>query len=456
MYITPELLRRYNQAGPRYTSYPTALQFDGAFDADAYLRHLHLERENQKPLSVYMHLPFCESRCLYCACNATASPDHDKVSGPYLVRLVREMGLVAGAMRTRREVAQLHLGGGTPTYHSPAELNGLMGYFRSWFEFTPDAELSVEVDPRVTSEEHLAVLAEQGFRRISLGVQDLDPAVQQAIGRVQSIEETARVVEQARALGFTSVNIDLIYGLPLQTLTSFRRTVQAVIELNADRAAIYSFAWVPSKQPHQKALNPATFPDAETKFQLLAQAREQFAEAGYEMIGIDHVARRHDELAQAQGRGTLHRNFMGYTVQRTESMIGLGPSSIGYVGGAYVQNTRRLSEYLRAIDEGHLPVARGLELSEDDRLRARVIEEIMCNGQVSGELLKARPGLSFGQHFAAELAAVKERCPELALVQEDSIELTELGRTFARNVAMCFDAYLPRSGDEAGLYSQTV
>ncbi len=456
MRITPELLRRYNQAGPRYTSYPTASQFDGAFDSDEYFRRLTVEREHRQPLSVYMHLPFCESRCLYCACNATASPDHDRVSGPYLVRLIREMGMVAAAMRTRRQVAQLHLGGGTPTYHSPSELNGLMGYFRSWFEFTPDAELSVEVDPRVTTQEHLSVLAEQGFRRISLGVQDLEPVVQQTIGRVQSIEETARVVEQARALGFTSVNIDLIYGLPLQTLESFRRTVDAVIGLQADRSAIYSFAWVPWMQPHQKSLNPATFPDADTKFQLLSQAREQFADAGYDMIGIDHVARPDDGLSQAQANGKLHRNFMGYTVQRTESLIGLGLSSIGYMGGAYVQNTRKLADYLRAIDAGRLPVERGLALSDEDRLRAWVIEELMCNGQVSGEHLNSHLGVPFGEHFAAELAAVQAKCPELALVKEDSIELTDLGRSFARNVAMCFDAYLPRVGDEGVRYSQTV
>lgn len=456
MRVTPELLRRYNQAGPRYTSYPTALQFDAAFDSTAYLERLELERESRLPLSVYMHLPFCESRCLYCACNVTVSPNHDRVSGPYLARLVREMGMVAGVLGARRQVAQLHLGGGTPTYHSPSELNGLMEYFRSWFDFTPDAELSVEVDPRVTSEEHLRVLAEQGFRRISLGVQDLDPEVQQAIGRVQTIEETARVVQQARALGFTSVNMDLIYGLPLQTLDSFRRTVDAVIGLGADRSAIYSFAWVPWMQHHQKALDPATFPDADTKFQLLAQAREQFVDAGYEMIGIDHVARPDDELAQAQAKGTLHRNFMGYTVQRTESMIGLGLSSIGYVGGAYVQNTRKLADYLRAIDAGRPPVERGFALSDEDRLRAWVIEEIMCNGQVSGELVEARFGVSFGEHFATELAEVRAKCPELALVHADSIELTEMGRAFARNVAMCFDAYLPRVGDDAGRYSRTV
>ena len=456
---TADLLARYDRPGPRYTSYPTAVEFHDGFTAADYDARLAAANAlGDAPLSLYVHLPFCEERCLFCGCHVIVTK-HKEMAAPYLDLLARETQLLAARLPDRRRVAQLHLGGGTPTYYSPAQLTALLTPLLREFRPIAGAELALEADPRVTTIAHLDALADLGFNRISLGVQDLTPAVQEAVNRVQTLEQTAALIEHARRRGFRGINVDLIYGLPLQTPESFERTVDAIIGLGVDRAAVYSFAFVPWVRGNQKKLEEDQLPDAETKVALFAIARERFLEAGYEPIGMDHFARPDDELARAKREGRLRRNFQGYTVIPGADVIGLGISAIGDVRGAYVQNEKKLSTYEEAVTAGVLPVARGVARSADDELRRTVIHELMCNMRLDTGAIERQFGIPFAPYFADDLAELAEyERTGMVRVSPAAIEVTPLGELFIRNLAMCFDRYQreKHAAQASPVFSRTV
>lgn len=454
-----ELLARLDRPGPRYTSYPTAVEFHEGFTADDYaVRLAEADRLGDAPLSLYVHLPFCRERCLFCGCHVIITP-HQHVAAPYLELLKREAAMLASHLPHRRALGQLHLGGGTPTYYAPAQLKDFLSDLLRHFRPLPGAELAVEVDPRVTTTEHLDVLADLGFNRISLGVQDLTPEVQEAINRIQSLEQTAALVEHARRRGFHGINVDLIYGLPLQLPETFERTVDAVIALGVDRAAVYSFAYVPWVRGHQKTIDTELLPDATTKLMLFGIARERFLAAGYVPIGMDHFARPEDELARALGESRLRRNFQGYSVVPAEDVIGLGISAIGDVRGAFVQNEKKLSTYEAQVMAGRLPVARGLARSEDDEVRRAVIHDLMCNFHVDTAEIARRFGVDFDRYFAADLELLREPAREgLVSVRPGRIEATPVGELLIRNIAMCFDRYQreKHASESRPVFSRTV
>ena len=456
--IGPELLARYDSAGPRYTSYPTAVEFREDFQEPDYLRALgRADACGEAPLSVYTHLPFCERRCTFCGCHSFATT-RKEVAGPYLEHLLREIELVAARLPHRRKIAQFHLGGGTPTYFSPTQLERLVLGFARHFEFLPHAELAVEVDPRVTDEAHLEMLARLGFNRISMGVQDFSPEVQQAIGRRQTREQTTNLVAHARQHGFGGINFDLIYGLPAQQPESFANTLAQTVALRPDRVAVYSFAYLPMVRSNQKLIDVQAVPDRDTKFRLLAMAREAFLAAGYQAIGMDHFALPSDELAVAQRQGLLSRNFMGYTVNPGDDTLGFGVSAIGDVRGALVQNEKKLARYYRLLDNGRLPVQRGYARSRDDEIRRDAILSLMCNFTISRATLEARYGIAFASYFRETLAKLAPFEKDgMCRIDEQGVHAVGLGQIFVRNLAMCFDAYLtPRQQLGRPVFSRTV
>ena len=455
MHLDPDLLQRYDRPGPRYTSYPTAVEFNDTVGPDTAQARLRALGDSGEAAGLYLHLPFCEARCHYCACNVVVSPLRERVVTPYLDALEQEITLTRAALGRRVPIAQLHLGGGTPTYHTPHELERVLRAVHTHMDVLDDAECSVEVDPRVTTRAHLEMLHRYGFRRLSIGVQDTNPVVQEAIGRVQPNATNRAVVEAARAVGFTSVNVDLIYGLPHQTPETLRQTVADALELGADRLAVYSFAWVPTARGHQRRMPVDALPSPEAKMALLLTLHACFDAAGYVSIGIDHFAHPDDELAIAQRSGTLGRTFMGYTTMRASDWIGLGVSSIGYVRGAYVQNTRHLGRYQSALAAGVLPVERGVELNGDDQIRAHVIRELMCNFGVDKREVSARFAIDFDVYFQQSLAALAPYAEDgLVQLEPSAVRATEQGRAFTRNLAMCFDAYRAVGRDDG--FSQTV
>ena len=457
--ITADLLARYDRPGPRYTSYPTAVEFaDGFTTADYETRLAAADALGDAPLSLYVHLPFCEERCLFCGCHVIVTK-HREMAAPYLEMLKRETALLASRLPHRRRIAQLHLGGGTPTYYTPAQLTDLLTPLLREFRPMPGAELALEADPRVTTAAHVDALADLGFNRISLGVQDLTPEVQRAVNRVQSLEQTAALVEHARRRGFRGINVDLIYGLPLQTPESFERTVDAVIALGVDRTAVYSFAFVPWVRGNQKKLDDDQLPTPETKIALFALARERFLRAGYDAIGMDHFARPDDELARARREGRLRRNFQGYTVIPGDDVLGLGISAIGDVRGAYVQNEKKLSTYEEAVRAGVLPVARGVARTADDDIRRTVIHELMCNFRVDMVAIERAYGIDFHDYFVADLGELERHAREdMVRVSDRMIEATAVGELFVRNLAMCFDRYQRErhANAERPVFSRTV
>jgi len=456
--VTAELLERYDRPGPRYTSYPTAVEFHTGVDAAEYDRRLRIaDGTADAPLSLYMHLPFCEHRCLFCGCNVIISPDKTRAT-PYLDLLRRELGLLAERLTARRSLSQVHLGGGTPTYFSPEELTRLLRDVFGVFKPLTNAELAVEIDPRVTHREHIDALADLGFNRVSLGVQDVDPRVQEAIARIQTVAETAEIIEHARTRGYTGINIDLIYGLPHQTPEEFAKTVDTVIDMGIDRSAVYSFAYVPWIHGQMKRLAPNALPDRRTKLAIFAVARERFLAAGYEAIGMDHFARPDDELARAKREGRLKRNFQGYCVVPADDVLGLGISAIGDIAGAYVQNAKKLSGYQEALEAGRLPIERGVALCADDRLRRHVIHSLMCNFAIDIPAVERRFDISFTDYFAEDIALLAEHeRTGMVSIGTDAIRATDLGQIFIRNLAMCFDSYLRRGErDEKKPFSRTV
>jgi oxygen-independent coproporphyrinogen-3 oxidase len=444
-----ELVRRYEIAAPRYTSYPTAPEWKKDFGPEQQADKLEeAGREDPgSPLSVYVHLPFCREMCTYCGCNVVITRDQCKADG-YLDHVAKEMDLASAKLKERRRLAQIHWGGGTPTFLDPAQIERLWGEITKRFAVEPNAEVAIEIDPVVTSREQLALLRRLGFNRLSMGVQDFDPKVQQAVNRIQPAEQTASLVEYARSLGFGGVNFDLIYGLPFQNAESWARTLETVVRMRPDRMAVYSFAYVPEVRPHQRKIDKSWLPAGMTKLGLFLQAYKAFVTAGYRPIGMDHFALPDDELARAQDSRALGRNFQGYTVTAAQDSVGFGATGISDVRGAWSQNVHPLKQYYERVDAGRFATERGLVLTDDDKRRRQVITQLMCNFWVD---------LGSDGYFAKELERLQafERDGLLKL-DGSQVELTPLGRLFVRNVAATFDAYLGKEGKDRPTFSRTV
>ena len=455
--LSPDLLEKYDRPGPRYTSYPTAPHFSSDFDEGDYRQRLQIAGSSvDEPLSMYVHLPFCEERCTFCGCNVVVSPRRGPEE-PYLEALQTELETLRTALGPRRRLNQLHWGGGTPTYLSPAQCEQLFEAITSRFELTDDAEVALEIDPCVTTMEHLETLRRLGFNRLSMGVQDLDPEVQKAIKRVQPLELTREHVVEARRLGFTSINIDLVYGLPLQNEGEFRGTVRTVIdELAPDRVACFSYAHVPWIKPHQRQLEVSPMPSGWEKFRLFVGAAEEFTGAGFRFVGFDHFARPGDELATALDEDRVHRNFMGYTVMPASDQIGIGVTSIGDVAGAYVANEKKLASYQRVVAEARLPVERGLLRTPEDVLRRAVIHRIICGLKLDFSWVEHNFEVDPRTHFETALTDLQPMVADGLVEMDDSgLEVSAAGRFFLRNICMPFDNYLSQTSD-GPVYSRTV
>lgn len=454
--VSEEFLAKYNRPGPRYTSYPTAPVWDDKFHQADLEEFLHNAESAATPVSLYMHLPFCESLCLFCACNVVIQKDK-KAAIPYLESLKAEINHVSQFVSRQREVVQFHWGGGTPTYLSPAQLQDLFAHTRERFSFAANAEIGIEVDPRVTTHEHLATLRTLGFNRLSMGIQDFTPEVQKTINRVQPFELTRDLIVEARRLGFDSVNVDLIYGLPYQTAASFAETINKVLELNPDRIAMFSYAHVPWLRKQQGAFQ-GHLPEGMEKFHIFKTGVRKFTDAGYLYIGMDHFARPGDELAVAQSNRTLHRNFQGYTTKAGADLYGMGVSAISSIGEAYAQNDRALATYQSAIAERGLATMRGYRLNYDDLLRREVITRLLCHTVVRKREIENTFQIRFDDYFHGELAELRAmRDDGLVLLSDDEIRVTPLGRIFIRNLAMPFDRYLrEQKMDSRPLFSKTL
>ncbi|PIT71601.1 oxygen-independent coproporphyrinogen III oxidase [Limnohabitans sp. JirII-31] len=444
--MSPDLLRRYDVAGPRYTSYPTADRFVEAFGESDYLQALQQRREGVAvkayPLSLYIHIPFCEALCYYCACNKIITKHHER-GAEYLRYLEREVALNVAHLGAGQTVSQLHLGGGSPTFLNDDELRALMAMLRRNFEFAPGGEYSIEVDPRTVTAERLNTLALLGFNRLSFGVQDFDPDVQKAVHRIQPAQQVFDLVAASRALGFDSVNIDLIYGLPMQTPETFERTLAQVVDLRPDRIALYGYAHLPERFKPQRRIHSQDLPPASAKLVMLSSALRVLMGAGYVYVGMDHFALPNDALAVAKRQGRLHRNFQGYSTQPDCDLIALGVSAIGHVGATFSQNVKTLEAYYDLLDQGRLPVERGLALSRDDLVRRTIIMALMCQGHVLFESVEVAHLLDFKKYFATELQTLADmQAQGLVTLDGNGIQVTELGWFFVRGVAMVFDKYL--------------
>ena len=451
--VSPDLLQRFDVPGPRYTSYPTADRFVEAFTAADYGQALVQRRTGPTgltmPLSLYVHIPFCESLCYYCACNKIITKHHNRAVS-YLRYLSREIDLHTAQLGQGQAVTQLHLGGGSPTFLSDDELRELMAMLRRSFTMVPGGEYSIEIDPRTVDGTRLRALADMGFNRLSFGVQDFDPDVQKAVHRIQPFEQVSELMAQAREVGFDSINVDLIYGLPRQTPESFARTLAQVAQLRPDRIALYAYAHLPERFKPQRRITSADLPGAAAKVAMLTHSLAAFMAAGYVYIGMDHFALSNDALAVAKRQGRLHRNFQGYSTQPDCDLIGLGVSAIGRIGPTYSQNAKTMEEYCDHLDQGRLPVVRGLALNRDDLARRAVIMALMCQGQVLFESIELAWLLDFRSYFAAELEQLRDLADAgLVLLDESGIQVTAQGWFFVRAVAMVFDRYLQADRNRA-------
>lgn len=454
-----ELVKRYDGPGPRYTSYPTAVQFHEGFAADDYARLARLSnaKRDMRQLSLYVHIPFCHSLCYYCGCHkiVTRTPG---VAAEYLDYVFKEASLHAELYDQDRPVLQLHLGGGTPTYLSDVEMRALMEGLSRYYPLraSGDREYSLEIDPRTTGPEMLPLLAELGFNRLSMGIQDFDPQVQRAVNRVQEVDHTLGLIRQAREVGFVSVSVDLIYGLPHQDLERFEKTLDLVVEARPDRIATYNYAHLPRMFKAQRLIREENLPSAQTKLALLRHIVEYLTDKGYEYIGMDHFALPGDELVTARNEGTLQRNFQGYSTYADCDLIALGVSSIGRLDTCYSQNLKLRKDYYASLDEGRLPVFRGVELGPEDVLRRQVIQGLMCQDVVNMAALGQRFDIDFRSHFAAELDALRPlQADGLVEVTEDEIRVSARGRFLLRPIAMAFDAYLPAER-QPGRFSKVI
>ena len=451
--FSEDLIRRYDVSGPRYTSYPTADRFVEAFSETEYTQALTLRKSGlaskKFPLSLYVHIPFCESLCYYCACNKIITKHHDRAA-KYLRYLTREVDLHAAILGTGQPVSQLHLGGGTPTFLTDDELRELMAMLRRNFSFTPGGEYAIEVDPRTIDVKRLDTLAELGFNRLSFGVQDFDPEVQKAVHRLQPAEQVFALVKAARERHFGSINVDLIYGLPMQSPESFDRTLTQINELRPDRIALYAYAHLPERFKPQRRIDSLELPSASAKVSMLSHSMDALLNAGYVYVGMDHFALPSDALAVAKRQGRLHRNFQGYSTQSDCDLIGLGVSSIGRIGATYSQNAKTLEDYYDHLDQGRFPVVRGIALSRDDLVRRTVIMALMCQGHVMFESIELAFLMDFRSYFASELEALHKLEEQgLVVVEPGGIQVTDMGWFFVRAVAMVFDKYLQTDRNRA-------
>ncbi|MCX5590619.1 oxygen-independent coproporphyrinogen III oxidase [Alcaligenes endophyticus] len=454
--ISEELIRRFDRSGPRYTSYPTADRFFQDFPAQPYVHQLshRASSNNNPPLSVYLHIPFCQSLCYFCACNKVITQDRSK-STQYLRYLKREIEMASQYLGSDRLTEQLHLGGGSPTFLNHTELAELMAFLRQHFHFTPGAELGIEIDPRTLSDHTFSDLASLGFNRTSFGVQDFNPDVQQAVNRMQPLSLVQAAMSQARAAGFSSINTDLIYGLPKQSSESFAATVEALIQLRPDRIALYNYAHLPHRFKAQRLINAEHLPDAEQRLALFTQSTQRLLDAGYVYIGLDHFALPEDELNLARLDKSLHRNFQGYTTRAECDLLAFGVSAIGKVGAMHVQNLRSLRDYYADLDRGRLPIDRGIVMQSDDVLRADLIMRLMCSMPVDFNTFEQKYAIRFEAYFERELQELASYVDEgLVTVQQRCLQVTPKGRLFVRAISMVFDAYLAKA--TAAQYSRLI
>ena len=454
--VSDAILEKYNRPGPRYTSYPTAPVWKEDFGPDDLEKYYARADADSTPVSLYMHIPFCESLCLFCACTVSIQKDKN-VAIPYLDALKREIDHVGRQVSMRRPVTQFHWGGGTPTYLSVAQMEDLFEHTREHFSFAPDAEIGIEVDPRVTSREQLESLRRLGFNRLSMGIQDFQPKVQETIHRVQPYEMTRDLIVASRELGYDSINIDLIYGLPYQTAESFRATIAKALTLKPDRVAMFSYAHVPWLKKQQGSF-AAYLPEGMEKFRIFRAGLESFLNAGYVYIGMDHFALPGDELAVAQAQRTLHRNFQGYTTKAGADLYGMGVSAISSIGTAYAQNRREVPAYEAGVASRGIATMRGYRLSTDDVIRRSVIGRLLCHTVIPKHEVESEFSIAFDEYFAPELERLKEASDEgLVILGPGEIRVTPLGRIFIRNVAMAFDRYLQEQQmDQRPLFSKTL
>ncbi|MEI6414225.1 MAG: oxygen-independent coproporphyrinogen III oxidase [Pseudomonadota bacterium] len=444
----PALIARYDRSGPRYTSYPTAVQFHEGFGETDYLAVTHESNASGRPLSLYFHIPFCDTVCYYCACNKVVTKDRG-LAPPYLGRIIRELALQGALFDRERVTTQLHWGGGTPTFLSHSQMTELMTATRCHFTLQDDdsGEYSIEIDPREANASTVALLRRLGFNRMSLGVQDFDPRVQKAVNRIQSVEETLAVLTAARTEGFRSISIDLIYGLPFQTVASFSDTLKQILAIAPDRLSVFNYAHLPERFKPQRRIQTADLPSPQERLDILHMTGDTLTAAGYVFIGMDHFARPDDELAVAQRQGTLYRNFQGYSTHADCDLVGLGVTAIGKVGATYAQNQRDLESYYRCIDAGHLAVFRGVVLNRDDEIRRDIITRLISHFALSFAAIEAHWGLVFRDAFQSELKILAAmRQDGLLDLDGQGIQVRPAGRLLIRNICMVFDRYLPEPG----------
>ena len=451
-----EKYKKYNVPGPRYTSYPTALQFDPSFTYKDYYNEINKSRKDStQDLSLYFHLPFCDTLCYFCGCNMIITRNRDRIK-KYLDYLKREIDFIKEYAVDSKKVIQLHWGGGTPTHLSPEEIDELASYIQKTFPFRDNAEISCEIDPRELTREHLAALRKNGFNRISLGVQDFDTKVQDAVNRIQPDNVTNQTVDWIRELGFLSMNIDLMYGLPFQTLDSFKSTLDKIIKISPERIAVFNYAHVPWMKKHMALINADDLPSAETKLNILQLTIEKLTEAGYIFIGMDHFAKPDDELSIALKEKKMYRNFQGYSTYPDTDLFAMGITGISQVQDVFAQNYKTENEYFKALDENLLPTARGYHLSFDDKLRRFVIMRLMCDFELDFPAVESKFYINFKDYFSKELYSFDEmEADNLVALSENKIEITEMGRLLIRNIAMKFDAFID-SNKEVSKYSKTI
>jgi oxygen-independent coproporphyrinogen-3 oxidase len=453
-----DLIKKYDRPGPRYTSYPTAPEWTDAFGPKEYEAHLARADADSGPLSIYVHLPFCREMCRFCGCNVVATHDRTRADA-YLDLLEKEVALVADRLPRRRTVTQLHWGGGTPTFLDEKQLTRCHEIIARHFQFAPDAEKAIEIDPAITTRAQIDVLAKLGFNRISMGVQDFDARVQEVVGRIQTVTETEDLVKAARDGGFQGVNLDLIYGLPYQSTDTWKRTLDEIIRIHPDRMAVFGFAYVPWSKPHQRLLPQEALPKTEQRVELFLGAVEAFTKSGYRLIGLDHFALESDELARAQDAGYLYRNFQGYTVRPAPDTIAFGMTSISDIGGSYAQNAHKLKDWGEMVSKGIIPVERGASVTEDDVLRRFTINRVMCLLRLDLREIAEKFGPSARKEIEASLrSGVGElQADGLVTFDGDVLRVTPLGQLLVRNVAMLFDAYLGKhAGEKKPTFSRTV
>ncbi|MCM8856597.1 MAG: oxygen-independent coproporphyrinogen III oxidase [Candidatus Thiodiazotropha sp.] len=451
------LIAKYDQSGPRYTSYPTAVQFHDGFDEAEYRRVATQSNETGQPLSLYFHIPFCDTVCFYCACNKVATKDRSMAAG-YLARVYEELRMQSELFDSSRVVTQLHWGGGTPTFISHDEMRELVSQTRKMFTLLDDdsGEYSIEIDPREAKGDTIKLLRELGFNRMSLGVQDFEAKVQKAVNRIQSKDETLTVLQSARDEGFRSISIDLIYGLPFQSMESFSNTLDQILEVDPDRLSVFNYAHLPERFKPQRRINEEELPPPQEKLDILQMTIEKLSAAGYVYVGMDHFAKPNDELVLAQENGTLYRNFQGYSTHADCDLIGLGATSIGMVGPSYAQNMRSLNEYYKRIDSGRLAVFRGVELTRDDLIRRDVITRLICNFSLAIPDVEKSWGVVFKDYFSVELQRLYEMASDgLISISDSEIKVLPRGRLLIRNICMQFDAYLNSKASQ-GSFSKVI